>query len=231
MLVLGLDPSLTNYGWAIHNTDAPVGTPDRLVARGRFRTPSKMEFIERYKAQRESLRALIQEHRPDRVGIEFPVFDNLWSEGMYGLFLYSCEALRAECMDVVFWSPLQAKAHARDTLDRPKGWKMDKVDMCEAAKQDVGGGRNWNHNEADAYLVAVLSGRFWDFYDGTVKEGALTPTEHRYFNKVHTFVRGKRAGKTIKKGVIYRESDRFFMWSRLRDTGDQNGTESKDKEG
>ena len=107
-----------------------------------------MEFIERYKAQRESLRALIREHRPERVGIEFPVFDNLWSEGMYGLFLYSCEALRAECMDVVFWSPLQAKAHARDTLDRPKGWKMDKVDMCEAAKQDVGGGRNWNHNSA-----------------------------------------------------------------------------------
>ena len=72
-------------------------------------------------AQRESLRAVIREHRPDRVGIEFPVFDNLWSEGMYGLFLYSCEALRAECMDVVFWSPLQAKAHARDTLDRPEG--------------------------------------------------------------------------------------------------------------
>jgi len=36
MLVLGLDPSLTNYGWAVHDTDAPVGTPERCVARGRF---------------------------------------------------------------------------------------------------------------------------------------------------------------------------------------------------
>jgi len=221
MLVLGLDPSLTNYGWAIHNTDAPVGTPERCVARGRFRTPAKMEFIERYKSQRESLRALIREHRPDRVGIEFPVFDNLWSEGMYGLFLYSCEALRAERMDVVFWSPLQAKAHARDTLDRPKGWKMDKVDMVEAAKKDAGPGR-WNHNEADAYLVGVLAARFWDFFDGRLKEGCLTPTEARYFTKVHTFTRGKRAGKTIKKGVIYRESDRFFRWSQLRDEGDSD---------
>ena len=222
MLVLGLDPSLTNYGWAIHNTDAPVGTPERCVARGRFRTPAKMEFIERYKSQRESLRALIREYKPDRVGIEFPVFDNLWSEGMYGLFLYSCEALRAERMDVVFWSPLQAKAHARDTLDRPKGWKMDKVDMVEAAKKDAGPGR-WNHNEADAYLVGVLAARFWDFFDGRLKEGCLTPTEARYFIKVHTFTRGKRAGKTIKKGVIYRESDRFFRWSQLRDEGDFDG--------
>ena len=228
MKVLGLDPSLTNYGWAIHNTDAPVGTPERCVARGRFRTSPKMEFIERYKAQRESLRALIREHRPDRVGIEFPVFDNLWSEGMYGLFLYSCEALRAERMDVVFWSPLQAKAHARDTLDRPKGWKMDKVDMVEAAKKDAGPGR-WNHNEADAYLVAVLASRFWDFYDGRLKEGCLTPTESRYFTKVHTFVRGKRAGKTIKKGVIYRESDRFFMWSRLRDEEDPDGKSNQEQ--
>ena len=224
MLVLGLDPSLTNYGWAIHNTDAPVGTPERCVARGRFRTSPKTEFIERYKSQRESLRALIREHRPDRVGIEFPVFDNLWSEGMYGLFLYSCEALRAERMDVVFWSPLQAKAHARDTLDRPKGWKMDKVDMVEAAKKDAGPGR-WNHNEADAYLVAVLSARFWGFFDGDVPEGGLTLTESRYFTQVHTFTRGKRAGKTIKKGVIHRESDRFFQWSRLQGEGESHGTE------
>ena len=225
MLILGLDPSLTNYGWALHDTSAPVGDTKRCPARGRFRTPAKMEFIERYKAQRESLRALIREHRPDRVGIEFPVFDNLWSEGMYGLFLYSCEALRAERMDVVFWSPLQAKAHARDSLDRPKGWKMDKLDMCEAAKLDAGGGR-WNHNEADAYLVGRLAGRFWEFHAGTLAEGGLTPTEARYFTKVHTYKRGRKAGKTVRKGVIYRESDRFFMWSQLTDE-ESSDAESK----
>lgn len=224
MRVLGIDPSLTNYGWAIHDNSFPVGDPRRCEARGRFQTKAKMEFGVRYTTMRESLRALIQDHRPDRVGIEYPVFSSMYSEGMYGLFLYSCEALRAERMDVVFWSPLQAKAHARDTLDRPKGWKMDKVDMVEAAKLDAGPGR-WNHNEADAYLVAVLAGRFWGFYDGDIAEGGLTPTESRYFTKVHTFVRGAKAGKTIKKGVIYRESDRFFRWSLLRDGGESHGKE------
>ena len=165
MKVLGLDPSLTNFGWAIHETSAPVGDASRCPARGRFRTPSKMEFIDRYVYMREHLQELVREHKPDKVGIEFPVFGNLWSEGMYGLFLFSCEALKQEKCDVVFWSPLQVKAHARDTIDRPKGWAMDKVDMCEAAKQDASGGR-WNHNEADAYLVGVLAGRFWDFFEG-----------------------------------------------------------------
>jgi hypothetical protein len=229
MLILGLDPSLTNYGWAIHDTNAPVGDTSRCPARGRFRTPAKMEFIERYKAQRESLRALIREHRPDRVGIEFPVFDNLWSEGMYGLFLYSCEALRAECMDVVFWSPLQAKAHARDSIDRPPKWKMDKNDMCEAAKLDAGGGR-WNHNEADAYLVGRLAARFWEFHAGTLPEGGLSPTEARYFTKVHTYQRGRNAGKTVRKGVIHRESDRFFMWSRLGAAKESSDAETQEEQ-
>jgi hypothetical protein len=227
MRVLGLDPSLTQFGWAIHDTDALVGTPARCVARGRFRTPAKMTFITRYMFMRESLRAVLQEHKPDRVGIEFPIMDALWSEGMYGLFLYSCEALHAECMDVVFWSPLQAKAHARDTIDRPPRWKMDKVDMVEAAKVDTGGGR-WNHNEADAYLVGVLAARFWDFYDGRLEIGGLTETETRYFTKVHTFVRGAKAGKTIRKGMVYRESDRFFLWSRLRDEEINDGKSEKE---
>jgi len=212
MIVLGLDPSLTNYGWALHDSTAPVGDPSRCPQRGRFCTPPKMEFVDRYVSQRDSLRALIQDTRPDRVGIEFPIFGNLWSEGMYGLFLYSCEALKLEGCDVVFWAPLQVKAHARDTLDRPKGWAMDKQDMIQASKVDAGGGR-WNHNEADAYLVAVLSARFWEFFDGSLLEGSLTSTEERYFTKVHTFKRGRHAGRTVKKGVIYREKDRFFMWS------------------
>ena len=152
-----MDPSLTNFGWAIHNTNAPVGDASRCLGRGRFRTPAKMEFIDRYVHMRESLRALINEHQPDKVGLEFPVFGNLWSEGMYGLFLFTIEALKKEKCDVVFWSPLQVKAHARDTIDRPKGWKMDKVDMCEAAKVDAAGGR-WNHNEADAYPCGGFGG-------------------------------------------------------------------------
>ena len=212
MLVLGLDPSLTNFGWALHETNVPAGNPARCILRGRWQTPAKMEFVDRYITQRERLREIVRVHEPDKVGIEFPIFNAMWSEGMYGLFLYSCEALKTESCDVVFWTPTQVKAHARELISRPRGWKMDKVDMVEAAKTNTGGG-SWNHNEADAYLVGVLAGRFWQFHEGQIQEDELTPKEVLFFTRVHTFIRGKKAGKTVKTGMIHREDDRFFAWS------------------
>jgi hypothetical protein len=161
---------------------------------------------------RDSLRSLIQKTNPDRVGIESPIFNDLFSEGMYGLFLYSNEALKLERKDVVFFSPGQGKAHARESLARPKGWKMLKGDMVEAAKADTGGGR-WNHNEADAYLIGRLAGRFWKFAEGVTPESELTPVERKQFLHIHTFQRGARAGQTVKKGLLFREEDRFFRWS------------------
>jgi len=210
MLVLGLDPSLTNFGYALHDTEGVAD--NRCLLRGRFQTPAKMAYVDRYIMQRESLRALIQRTQPDAVGIEYPVFDNLYSEGMYGLFLYSSEALRLERKDVVFFSPGQVKAHARLRIQRPPKWKMDKPDMVEAAKADAGGGR-WNHNEADAYWVGVVAGRFWKFQRGLLPEADLTPLESQQFLKEHTFTRGKQAGRTVQSGIAYREDERFFLWS------------------
>lgn len=171
-----------------------------------------MTFVDRYIFMRESLRTLLREVRPDKVGIESPIFHNMFSEGMYGLFLYSNEALRTERKDVVFFAPEQGKAHARESLRRPKGWKMLKGDMVEAAKKDTGRGQ-WNHNEADAYLIGRLAARFWGFYAGSISEAELSPVEHSQFLLIHTYQRGKKAGQVVKKGLMYREEDRFFLWS------------------
>jgi len=215
MLVLGLDPSLTNFGSVVHDTEAKGKA--RVVGRGRWSTPAKMEFIDRYTQMREWLREKIQEYRPDHMGIEYPVFHDLWSEGMYGLFLFSCEAIKSEKQDVVFFSPGQTKAHARLFLKRPRVagrlWKMVKADMREAAKEDTGGKGRWSSDEADAYWVARTAGRFWSFWEGILKEEDLTPAEREQFLKIHTFKRGKRAGEVVKKGIIHREDERFFLWS------------------
>ena len=224
MLVLGLDPSLTQFGWALHD-DTAKGA-DRCPARGRFKTPSKMLFIDRYIHMRESLRDLIKTHKPEAIGIEYPVFNDLWSEGMYGLFLYSCEALRNEGADVVFFSPMQVKVHARLSLDRPKGWKMLKGDMVDAAKEDCGGKGRWNHNEADAYLVARTAARFWRLYGGLLNEDDLTEPERKQFLKIHTYQRGKKAGKTERRGIMFRESERFFRWSEQPEGN--NGNQKED---
>jgi hypothetical protein len=210
MVVLGIDPSLTNYGWALHD---PEATP-RCIERGRFQTSAKTLFIDRYIELRESLTQLILRTNPDKIGIEFPIFNDIFSEGMYGLFLYSCEAIRTLKKDVVFWSPLQVKSHARETLERPKAWVMQKPDMVEAAKKDVGGGGNWNHNEADAYLIARLSARFWLLQSESISAADLSLVEKKFFLDIKTYTRGKKAGKTELKGVFHREDERFFLWSK-----------------
>jgi hypothetical protein len=149
-----------------------------------------------------------------RVGVEYPVFDELYSEGMYGLFLFTCEALRLEKRDVVFFSPMQIKAHARLFLCRPAKWKMMKPDMVEASKADTGGKGSWNHNEADAYWVARTACRFWSLHDGLLSDTDLTAPEKQQFASIHTFTKGKKAGETEQRGILFREDERFFQWSK-----------------
>lgn len=215
MKTLGFDPSLTNFGWAIHDTSAKGLA--RCPKGGLFQTSSKTLFIHRYKDIRDRVSALIERLGVRYVGCEYPVFGNLWSEGMYGLFLYTCEAMEASGVDVVFFSPGQIKEHARRSLERPKingkKWKMEKSDMSDAARHDVGlRGPQWNHNKADAYLCARAAGRFWLFVEGVLTLEDLDDIERRQFTKTHTYQRGKRAGKTVKSGIQYREDERFFRW-------------------
>lgn len=220
MKILGLDPSLTAFGWAVHDTSVEMGR-ERCVAHGRLATSSKTLYVDRYIEQRESLRALIQHHQPDAVALESPVFGEMYSEGMYGLFLYTSEALRLERMDTVLWTPGQIKAFAKELLDRPPTWgSMTKSDMVKAAQWDLRESKfKWgrflrNHNEADAYLAAVLGGRFWLLHREEISEDDLTKRERKQFTEVHTYQRGRKAGRTEYKGTLYREDDRFFLWSK-----------------
>lgn len=217
MKVLGFDPSLTNFGWCLHDTDVAVGAPGRLVESGRFQTSSKTLFIDRYLEQREQVMSLIDRmgaaHGTFRVGCESPVFGELYSEGLYGLYLYNCEAMRMSKVDVAFFSPGQLKAHAHHALGRPKGWKMMKPDMVEATKRDAGLKGNLNHNEADAYWAAFAAGRFWAFMDGVLKKEDLTPIEAKQFTEIYTYQRGAKAGTSVNKGIMFKEDHRFFRWS------------------
>lgn len=207
-MILGIDPSLTQFGWCLIEDDGFT-----VIERGRFKTKASDVFVERYIYLREQLSALIVKHKPDRVGIESPVFNDMYSEGMYALFVFCNEALMTNKMDTVYLTPPQVKSHAFDFLGRPKGWKMKKQDMVEASKKKSGTSNRWNHNEADAYWVAVVAHRFWQFHDGKLKVSELTNKEKHQFNRTHTFKRGSKQGQTEKTGIIHREDERFYKWS------------------
>lgn len=213
MIVLGLDPSLTGFGWCVHDGNA-VGKA-RVVARGRFSTPASQLFVDRYVEMRENVVGLVQRFpQIEAVGVESPPFGALWSEGLYALYVYVNEALRRVKRDVVFFDPTTVKMLAKgDPKARPG--PMHKQDMVDVAKTDTDTKGSFNHNEADAYIIARSAARFWGFYHKTITVDELGPAEHQSFASTHTFVRGAKQGKTELKGAVYKEGERFFRYSIL----------------
>ena len=210
-MILGLDPSLRAFGWTLIDDNLSI------VDKGLFSTEADIIFVDRYIYLREELRKLIQECKKKterlQVGIESPIFNDLYSEGMYGLFLYSNEALKLEKMDVVFLTPNQVKAHAHEFLGRPKGWKMQKADMVEACKKANPHVKSINHHQSDAYWVGRIASRFWDAMDGRIEIDALSDLEKKHFTDVDLYLKGAKEGRIKRQGLSHKEDDRWFRWS------------------
>lgn len=211
MITLGLDPSMTDFGWCVHDSDAEG--PARVVAKGRFHTAADTIFVQRYIQLRESVGAIIDQYPAiAAVGVESPPFGELWSEGLYGLFVMVNEAIYTRRKDVVYFDPVTLKMLVKEDPKARKG-KMFKADMVEAAKADTGIKGKFNHNEADAYHLARFAARFWLFFGEHLVTEDLTPSEHHAFARVHTFTRGEKAGKTERLGAVFKEGQRFFRFS------------------
>jgi hypothetical protein len=213
VITLGIDPSLTGLGWCVH--DGGVAGTDRVIAKGTFRTPATRIFYWRFMYQREAISRLLDRYpQVEAVGVESPPFGESYSEGLFGLFLYVNEAIMLHLKDVVYFDPLRVKLLAKMDPEVRQG-AMDKSDMVDASRQDTGR-IDWTGDEADAYIIARSAARFWDLHAGRITPDELTPAEQHVFRSVHTYVRGKKAGRTIKQGVLYKEGDRFYQFSALR---------------
>lgn len=216
MLSVGLDPSLTGFGWCVHDSSA-VGKK-RVVAKGHWATPAKQLFVTRYMDLREKVGDLIDQYpQVDVVGVESTTFGETWSEGAYGLFLYVNEAILSRRKNVVFFDPVTVKFLTKGDPKAREG-KMFKSDMISAAQADTTDTKRWNHNEADAYLIGKFAARFWALLSGELGASDLSPAETHVFTRAYTFKKGKRAGETEKSGLVYRENDRFFRYSSLERT-------------
>ena len=212
MAALGLDPSLRGFGWCIHDASA-VGA-QRVIAKGRWATSARDIWVARYVELREHICVLLDENpQIDCVGVESPPFGEQFSEGLYALFVFVNEAVWSRRRDVVHFDPGTVKMLAKQDPKLRKG-KMFKSDMIDAAKADTGLPR-WNADEADAYHIARHAARFWGLVRGEISLEELTPSELRAFAREHTFVRGKRAGQTVRSGAVFKENQRFFRFSSL----------------
>lgn len=224
VLSLGLDPSMTGFGWCVHDPDATGRS--RVVKKGRWKTSAKDIFLRRYIFLREHI-GLVLDEFPEIgiVGVESPPFGEAWSEGLYGLFLYVNEAVYLRRRDVVHFDPLTVKLLAKEDPSVRRG-KMFKADMVATAKADTGIAR-WNADEADAYHIARFAARFLLLLDGHIDEDVLLPAERHVFLRQKVVQRNGRTayikskvstveGRTVGLGTVFRENDRFFRFSKLR---------------
>jgi hypothetical protein len=212
LFTLGLDPSLTGFGWCIHNSS--MTGKSRVVACGRWTTSPKTIWVERYVTLRKNLQDLLLKYLfIEAVGVESPPFGELWSEGLYALFLVVNEAIWSCRKDVVYFDPLTVKMLVKEDPKLRKG-KMFKSDMINAARAETGVSK-WNADTADAYHISKFTARFWMLFRGEITEKDLTPSELRAFLRIHTFIRGKKEGQTIKSGTLFKENQRFFRFSLL----------------
>jgi Holliday junction resolvasome RuvABC endonuclease subunit len=209
MITLGLDPSLSGFGWCVHDS-SKLGA-ERIVHSGVITTSPKTMWVKRNTDLRENVARLLDRYLiVDAVGVESPDFGDTWSSGAYGLFLMVNEAIWSRRKDVVFFDPSTVKMLAKGDQRVRKG-KMSKGDMVEAARAETG--VRLNHNAADAYHVARSAARFWMLFHEQITEEDLLPAEQYAFTRIHTFVRGKRTGQTEKCGAIFKEGQRFFRFS------------------
>lgn len=213
MITLGLDPSLTGFGWCVFDSS---GTGERRVfAKGRWSTSPKTVWVERYVLLREALKELLDRYLLiEAVGVESPTFGEQWSPGAYALFAMLNEAVWSRRKDVIYFDPVTVKMLTKVNPKLRKG-QMFKSDMIDAAKAETGISR-WNSDEADAYHIAKFAGRFWMLLSGEIKVSDLTPAEYQAFAKEHTFTKGKREGQTVQSGAMFKERRRFFRFSQLQ---------------
>lgn len=207
MITLGLDPSLTGFGWAIH--DSSVVGEGRVLAKGVISTSGL--FVRRYMLLREGLKEILRAYPEiQNVGAESPPFGELWSEGLYGLFIYVTEAVFVSRKDIVFFDPSTLKMLVRMDPKIRRG-TIDKQDVIEAARVDTTIKR-WNHNEADAYIIGRSAANFWKFLEGTLAEDELTPSE------AQAFLGKARRDGVRTGGLSSKENERFFRFSKLAET-------------
>jgi len=136
-LVLGLDPSITSFGWVVYDS-SKVGV-DKLVERGRWKTATSEFEIVRYLRLRESLRECVRRYGIKRAGMETPPVGSVaWNqERLYALFIYNMEVMYTEKVDVVLFAPTQLTLLAKQVGAGVEKRSWDKAEMVWTARSHL----------------------------------------------------------------------------------------------
>ena len=211
MISLGIDPSLRSYGFAVHNSEA-IGM-SRRIASGHGGMLSDNVLVARLMHFRSVIKSLLITYPDiDVVGIESPAYDaGPFSYIHHSLMMFCLEPIFECRRDVVLYDPTTLKYLAKGDPKTKKGI-MSKSDMQRKVQIDTMDTKVINNDEADAYLVAYFSARFYSLHNGKLDPSDLTPAEKATF-----ISRTKRTKSGVIKRTAYafRSNSRFFEFSKI----------------
>jgi Holliday junction resolvasome RuvABC endonuclease subunit len=211
--VLGLDPSLTAYGWAVHD-DAATGQKRRVASGHEGTLPSTVPVV-RFMHFRALVSDLLRRYNVELVGLESPAYQaGPFQRIHFGLMMFSLEAVFEKRLDLVLFDPATLKMLAKGDPAKHKG-AMSKMDMQRRVQLDTMAAGVIDNNEADAYLVGKYAARFKSLRDGTIEPSQLEPSERLVF--IERTRRVKTMAGVVRKRVAhaFRENSRFFSFSQV----------------
>jgi hypothetical protein len=135
MITLGLDPSLTSYGYCIY--DDSKNDYHKLVVKGRWKTTVEKHDVIRYLSIRENLRNIIHDYKITNAAMETPPIGptGAWSqEKLYALYIYNMEVMYTEKVDILLIAPTQLHLFAKVWGARTVEGDWFKSDMVNTAR-------------------------------------------------------------------------------------------------
>lgn len=212
MRTLGLDPSLTAYGWAVHDNCADGLL--RRVASGHEETLPSTVPVARFLHFQALVSDLVKKYKPESCGIESPAYSaGPFQTIHFGLMMFSMVPIFDARIDCVLFDPATLKSLAKG--DPTQKGIMSKLDMQRKVQLDTMDPNVINNNEADAYLVAKFAARLLSLVHGTIQISDLTPAEKRVFVLKSRKVKTLSGVRVRRIGHIFRENNRFFEFSKI----------------
>ena len=211
-MIAGFDPSLTHFGWVL--LDELKQGPEALLQHGMFKTdPSDGLLVQRLVMQRERVRKFLIDNKITFLSMEAPYLQDWNTELLFALNQFIHEVFLDLNIYVLYIQNHNLKKFACPGV-KPR--EMTKHHVNHAAKTELGlHGKRFAEHCADAYFAGKIGSFFyrWHFLK-TIKDDDLPDILKNMFFGKHTYTRGKKKGVTDYYGIIYRENDQFFDYTK-----------------
>jgi Holliday junction resolvasome RuvABC endonuclease subunit len=211
-MIVGIDPSLTHLAWVI--LDENKTGKAAVLEMGTFITKkSDGLLVQRLIMQKERLRLLLSSRGIKFVTMEAPIMKDWSTELLYALHQYLHEVFLDQKVFLLYLQPSTIKKYAYPDMD-PK--EVTKSFMTHAAKKELNKpGRGLSEHIADAYFAGKIGLKFYQWYFmHKFTDTDLSEQEQKLFCGKHQFVKGLKKGLMEYTGIIYRENEQFFDFSK-----------------